>query len=298
MSTHFMDEADLLGDRIAIINNGKLVCVGSSLFLRARYGNGYYLTLVVDDGSEDKAKSLEVKPSVTSDSSSEDDDSEESESGSGSESENSSEAVESESTDTKIEPSTVEASEVGETTNDDETDHSRQVSAKSRKPEDELEEILKSPPQRNASAVSKTSSAQIHEVFVKPNAEEGSSELDLNIDDEGISDVAKNNGVVINPSKTNEVARALPITKFVKRFVEDAELLEHIGSELNYILPVQDRRTGTSLKEFEKLFRALDNKMTQLQIRSYGLSDTTLEEIFLKVHHKIKLLVSLKNVLT
>ena len=25
MSTHFMDEADLLGDRIAIINNGKLV---------------------------------------------------------------------------------------------------------------------------------------------------------------------------------------------------------------------------------------------------------------------------------
>ena len=37
MSTHFMDEADLLGDRIAIINNGKLVCIGSSLFLRARY---------------------------------------------------------------------------------------------------------------------------------------------------------------------------------------------------------------------------------------------------------------------
>ena len=59
MSTHFMDEADLLGDRIAIINNGKLVCVGSSLFLRARYGNGYYLTLVMNDGSEDVTKSLE-----------------------------------------------------------------------------------------------------------------------------------------------------------------------------------------------------------------------------------------------
>ena len=58
MSTHFMDEADLLGDRIAIINNGKLVCIGSSLFLRSRYGNGYYLTLVVDDGS-DQMKSLE-----------------------------------------------------------------------------------------------------------------------------------------------------------------------------------------------------------------------------------------------
>ena len=46
--------------RIAIINNGKLVCVGSSLFLRSRYGNGYYLTLVVDDGSENNVnKSLE-----------------------------------------------------------------------------------------------------------------------------------------------------------------------------------------------------------------------------------------------
>ena len=41
------------GDRIAIINNGKLICVGSSLFLRASYGNGYYLTLVKDDWSGD-----------------------------------------------------------------------------------------------------------------------------------------------------------------------------------------------------------------------------------------------------
>ena len=54
LTTHFMDEADLLGDRIAIINNGKLVTVGSSLFLRARFGNGYYLTLVKDDEKEAK----------------------------------------------------------------------------------------------------------------------------------------------------------------------------------------------------------------------------------------------------
>ena len=42
----------IIGDRIAIINNGKLICVGSSLFLRASYGNGYYLTLVKDDWTE------------------------------------------------------------------------------------------------------------------------------------------------------------------------------------------------------------------------------------------------------
>ena len=40
-----MDEADVLGDRIAIISNGKLQCCGTSLFLKSHYGKGYYLTL-------------------------------------------------------------------------------------------------------------------------------------------------------------------------------------------------------------------------------------------------------------
>ncbi|XP_078054223.1 phospholipid-transporting ATPase ABCA1-like [Mustelus asterias] len=46
LSTHYMDEADLLGDRIAIISQGKLCCCGSSLFLKNHLGTGYYLTLV------------------------------------------------------------------------------------------------------------------------------------------------------------------------------------------------------------------------------------------------------------
>lgn len=46
LSTHHMDEADLLGDRIAIISHGKLKCCGSPLFLKGTYGDGYRLTLV------------------------------------------------------------------------------------------------------------------------------------------------------------------------------------------------------------------------------------------------------------
>lgn len=46
LSTHHMDEADILGDRIAIISHGKLCCVGSSLYLKNHLGTGYYLTLV------------------------------------------------------------------------------------------------------------------------------------------------------------------------------------------------------------------------------------------------------------
>lgn len=45
LSTHHMDEADILGDRIAIISHGKVCCCGSSLFLKKTYGRGYYLTL-------------------------------------------------------------------------------------------------------------------------------------------------------------------------------------------------------------------------------------------------------------
>lgn len=43
-----MDEADILGDRVAIISHGKLRCCGSSLFLKKYFGRGYYLTLVRD----------------------------------------------------------------------------------------------------------------------------------------------------------------------------------------------------------------------------------------------------------
>jgi hypothetical protein len=41
-----MDEADLLGDRIAVLSHGRLVACGSSLFLKTRFGVGYTFTLV------------------------------------------------------------------------------------------------------------------------------------------------------------------------------------------------------------------------------------------------------------
>lgn len=45
LTTHFMEEADVLGDRIAIIANGKLKCYGTPLFLKQRFGIGYYLNI-------------------------------------------------------------------------------------------------------------------------------------------------------------------------------------------------------------------------------------------------------------
>lgn len=39
-----MDEADLLADRKAVISNGQIRCVGTSLFLKNKFGIGYHLT--------------------------------------------------------------------------------------------------------------------------------------------------------------------------------------------------------------------------------------------------------------
>ncbi|CAH2037508.1 unnamed protein product, partial [Iphiclides podalirius] len=46
LTTHFMDEADILGDRVAIMSSGKLHCVGSPYFLKQHYGVGYTLVVV------------------------------------------------------------------------------------------------------------------------------------------------------------------------------------------------------------------------------------------------------------
>ena len=46
LTTHYMDEADVLGDRIGIMADGKVLCLGSSLFIKNRYGAGYKLTMV------------------------------------------------------------------------------------------------------------------------------------------------------------------------------------------------------------------------------------------------------------
>ncbi|XP_073416062.1 ABC-type organic anion transporter ABCA8-like isoform X1 [Dendrobates tinctorius] len=46
-STQFMDEADILADRKAVISNGRLKCVGSSLFLKRKWGTGYHLRMQV-----------------------------------------------------------------------------------------------------------------------------------------------------------------------------------------------------------------------------------------------------------
>ena len=54
-SSHSMDEVETLSTRIAILVKGRLQCVGSSMHLKKKYGEGY--TITVNTLKKDKASS-------------------------------------------------------------------------------------------------------------------------------------------------------------------------------------------------------------------------------------------------
>lgn len=45
MSSHHLEEADVLGDRVAIIAEGRLIAYGTPDYLKRKFGQGYYLTI-------------------------------------------------------------------------------------------------------------------------------------------------------------------------------------------------------------------------------------------------------------
>uniref|UniRef100_A0A673J9J3 P-type phospholipid transporter n=1 Tax=Sinocyclocheilus rhinocerous TaxID=307959 RepID=A0A673J9J3_9TELE len=170
LSTHHMDEADILGDRIAIISHGKLCCVGSSLFLKTQLGTGYYLTLVKKD-FDLSSSSCRTSSSTVS------------------------------------------------------------YSKGSLKKEDSVSE--------------------------------SSSDAGLGSDHE---------------SETTTIDVSL-ISNVIFKHVPTARLVEDLGHEITYVLPYESAKDGA----FVELFHEIDDRLTDLGISSYGISDTTLEEIFLKV---------------
>jgi ATP-binding cassette subfamily A (ABC1) protein 3 len=59
LTTHFMDEADQLGDRIGIMHQGSMRVCGTSLFLKKMFGVGYTLTFTkLNKSSNAKLKQL------------------------------------------------------------------------------------------------------------------------------------------------------------------------------------------------------------------------------------------------
>lgn len=67
------------------------------------------------------------------------------------------------------------------------------------------------------------------------------------------------------------------IEKLVSSIIPTANCMSRVAAEVSFQLPIQE------LPNFKILFLALDEHMEELNIASYGISITTLEEVFLKV---------------
>lgn len=60
LTTHVMEEADALCNKIAIMVNGEMKCIGSSQHLKSKYGDGYTLDFKLEDNPEYMAKMTEL----------------------------------------------------------------------------------------------------------------------------------------------------------------------------------------------------------------------------------------------
>ncbi|KAI8921283.1 hypothetical protein DFJ77DRAFT_449232 [Powellomyces hirtus] len=66
LTTHSMEEADVLGDRIAIMAHGRMRAIGTSISLKSQHGSGYRVSIIVDPENSElaKRKIAEMVPSA------------------------------------------------------------------------------------------------------------------------------------------------------------------------------------------------------------------------------------------
>lgn len=67
------------------------------------------------------------------------------------------------------------------------------------------------------------------------------------------------------------------VTALLRRYIPDIKVEGDVGTELSYQMPVE------SSKNFTELFRELEDNSDYLGVESYGISLTTLEDVFMKV---------------
>jgi len=65
LTTHYMDEAERLCDRIAIVDHGKVIALGTPAELIARLGGDHLIEFAVNDGAVLDERPLQALPDVT-----------------------------------------------------------------------------------------------------------------------------------------------------------------------------------------------------------------------------------------
>lgn len=67
----------------------------------------------------------------------------------------------------------------------------------------------------------------------------------------------------------------------MKRHIANGNMVQNVGSDVVFCLPEFDNGGLRQRDKFPLLFNELDSNMEQLGLDSYGVSDTTLEEVTL-----------------
>ncbi|XP_048200131.1 glucosylceramide transporter ABCA12 [Perognathus longimembris pacificus] len=78
----------------------------------------------------------------------------------------------------------------------------------------------------------------------------------------------------------NRICDTMAVTTMIRSHLPEAYLKEDIGGELVYVLPPFSTKVSGA---YLSLLRALDQGMGDLNIGCYGISDTTVEEVFLNL---------------
>ena len=68
----------------------------------------------------------------------------------------------------------------------------------------------------------------------------------------------------------------MSLMEVVKSHIPSASLEMQVGAEMTVLLPTEEST------KFEALFTDLEEKGTKLGVRSFGVSATTMEEVFLR----------------
>ncbi|KAF9407456.1 ATP-binding cassette sub- A member 1 [Podila epigama] len=58
LTTHSMEEADILGDRICVMAHGRLRAIGNSIHLKNKFGAGYRISIMTDPSTTEQVKSI------------------------------------------------------------------------------------------------------------------------------------------------------------------------------------------------------------------------------------------------
>ncbi|CAF3409538.1 unnamed protein product, partial [Rotaria sp. Silwood2] len=83
----------------------------------------------------------------------------------------------------------------------------------------------------------------------------------------------------ITNSNTNSTTRFGYLTEFLKSYMSDIRIKEEHGDQITYIIIDDAEHT----KIFPKMFADLDENRNQYHVKSYGLSNSSLEQVFLRV---------------